>query len=85
MKLGFECPLRQTTADYLTSLTSPAERIVRKGFEGKTPFTPDEFAEVWQKSEDRAQLLKEIDEFDRQFPIGGEALDKFKASRRGRF
>jgi ATP-binding cassette subfamily G (WHITE) protein 2 (PDR) len=84
INMGFECPPRQTTADFLTSLTSPAERIVRKGFEGKTPYTPDEFAAAWQKSEDRAQLLKEIDEFDREFPIGGEALEKFKESRRGR-
>lgn len=83
--MGFECPLRQTTADFLTSLTSPAERIVRKGFEGKTPYTPDEFAEAWQKSEDHAQLLRDIDEFDRQYPVGGEALEKFKISRRGTF
>ncbi|RMD43205.1 hypothetical protein DV735_g1891, partial [Chaetothyriales sp. CBS 134920] len=44
--LGFECPSRQTTADFLTSLTNPAERVVRKGFEGRTPNTPDEFASV---------------------------------------
>ena len=85
VNIGFECPLRQTTADFLTSLTSPAERVVRKGFEGKTPYTPDEFAAVWQKSEDRAQLLQEIEDFDRQYPIGGDALEKFKMSRRGTF
>lgn len=83
VNMGFECPLRQTTADFLTSLTSPAERVVRKGFEGKTPYTPDEFAAVWQKSEDRAQLLRDIDEFDREYPIGGEALEQFKVSRKG--
>jgi ATP-binding cassette subfamily G (WHITE) protein 2 (PDR) len=32
INLGFECPLRQTTADFLTSLTNLAERLVRKGF-----------------------------------------------------
>jgi len=82
--MGFECPLRQTTADFLTSLTSPVERIVREGFEGKVPQTPDEFAHVWQKSEDRAQLLREIDEFDAEFPIGGPQVEKFKASRIGK-
>ena len=30
INMGFDCPLRQTTADFLTSLTSPAERIVRQ-------------------------------------------------------
>lgn len=82
--MGFDCPQRQTTADFLTSLTSPAERITRKGFEGRVPSTPDEFAAAWQKSEDRAQLLREIDEFDRQYPIGGEQLTKFTEARRGK-
>jgi ATP-binding cassette subfamily G (WHITE) protein 2 (PDR) len=84
INMGFDCPLRQTTADFLTSITSPAERITRAGFELKVPHTPDEFAAAWQKSEDRAQLLREIDEFDRQYPIGGEHLEKFKVSRKGR-
>lgn len=81
VNMGFECPLRQTTADFLTSLTNPAERIVRPGFEGQTPYTPDEFAAVWEKSDDRAQLLRDIDDFDREFPIGGQSLAQFKQSR----
>lgn len=81
VNLGFVCPERQTTADFLTSLTSPAERIVRPGYEGKTPFTPDEFAAVWQRSEDRVSLLREIDEFNTSYPIGGEQLVRFKESR----
>ncbi|ESZ90150.1 BcatrD protein [Sclerotinia borealis F-4128] len=82
INLGFDCPARQTTADFLTSITSPAERIIRPGYEGRTPYTPDEFATVWQNSEDRAQLLREIDQFDAEFPIGGQALDDFKHSRK---
>jgi ATP-binding cassette subfamily G (WHITE) protein 2 (PDR) len=81
--MGFECPSRQTTGDFLTSLTSPAERVVRSGFEGRTPYTPDEFAAAWERSDDRAQLLREIDEFNQKYPIGGEHLEKFKESRRG--
>ncbi|KAL8826986.1 MAG: hypothetical protein Q9191_003459 [Dirinaria sp. TL-2023a] len=80
--LGFECPPRQTTADFLTSLTNPTERKVRKGFEGKTPSTPGDFASVWRKSEDRARLVQEIEEFDGQYPIGGPSLDQFKHSRK---
>ena len=82
VNIGFECPPRQTTADFLTSLTNPAERVVRKGFVGKTPYTPDEFAAVWRKSEDRARLLQEIEEFDSQYPIGGPSFDEFKRSRK---
>lgn len=80
--LGFDCPERQTTADFLTSLTSPSERTVRPGFEHKTPRTPDEFAAVWQKSEDRAKLMQEINDFERQYPVGGPQLEKFRQSRK---
>ncbi|KFY50876.1 hypothetical protein V496_09128 [Pseudogymnoascus sp. VKM F-4515 (FW-2607)] len=82
VNLGFDCPERQTTADFLTSLTSPLERLVRPGFEHSTPRTPDEFAAAWHQSEDRAQLLREIEEFETQYPIGGDHLEKFKEGRR---
>ncbi|KAF9022747.1 ABC transporter protein [Hymenopellis radicata] len=80
--MGFECPPRQTTADFLTSLTSPAERQIRPGFEAKVPRTPDEFAKAWKESEDRKRLLQQIDDFDRDFPVGGDGLAKFRASRK---
>ncbi|KAL3421854.1 ABC transporter cdr4 [Phlyctema vagabunda] len=82
MDMGFDCPERQTTADFLTSITSPAERITRPGFEGRTPYTPDEFAAAWNSSPDRAQLIREIDAFNQQYPVGGEALSKFTDSRK---
>jgi ATP-binding cassette subfamily G (WHITE) protein 2 (PDR) len=80
--LGFELSTRQTTADFVASLTNPAERIIRKGFDGKTPSTPDEFAALWHRSQDRANLLKEIDGFDSQYPIRGPSLDAFRDSRK---
>ncbi|CZT45851.1 probable ABC1 transport protein [Rhynchosporium secalis] len=82
LDMGFECPKRQTTGDFLTSITSPAERVTRPGFEGRTPYTPDEFAAAWYKSDDRAQLLREIEEFDAMYPLGGPSLDLFKEGRR---
>ncbi|OBT86865.1 hypothetical protein VE02_03845 [Pseudogymnoascus sp. 03VT05] len=82
VNMGFDCPERQTTADFLTSLTSPLERIVRPGFEHSTPKTPDEFADAWQKSADRAELLREIEAFEAEYPIGGAHLEKFKEGRR---
>lgn len=80
--MGFQCPERQTTPDFLTSMTSPAERIVRTGFENRVPRTPDEFAIIWKKSETRKQLLENIEDYDRRHPIGGQDLEKFVASRK---
>ena len=82
VNMGFVCTERATTGDFLTSLTNPAERIIREGFEHLVPRTPDEFAAAWQKSEERARLLQEIEEFDRQYPVGGEQLKKFQHSRK---
>ena len=82
VEMGFHCTERATTGDFLTSLTNPAERIVRPGFENKVPRTPDEFAERWQQSQERTLLLKEIDKFNEQYPMGGEPLQLFQKSRK---
>ncbi|RAK73142.1 pleiotropic drug resistance family ABC transporter [Aspergillus fijiensis CBS 313.89] len=80
--MGFECPDRQTTADFLTSLTSPSERQVRPGFENRVPRTPDEFAAAWKQSSARAKLLREIDEFESQYPLKGSSYEAFVDARR---
>ncbi|GKZ71138.1 hypothetical protein AnigIFM60653_003613 [Aspergillus niger] len=80
--MGFECPERQTTADFLTSLTSPAERIVKPGYEGKVPRTPDEFASAWKSSEAYSKLKRQIAEYNQEYAIGGESLGKFIESRK---
>jgi ATP-binding cassette subfamily G (WHITE) protein 2 (PDR) len=82
VNLGFDCPDRQTTADFLTSMTSPLERVVRKGWEDRVPRTPDEFATVWRNSPERAALVKEVDDYNNTYTIGGEHLQNFKESRR---
>ncbi|KAF2089509.1 ABC drug exporter AbcA [Saccharata proteae CBS 121410] len=82
INMGFDCPSRQTDADFLTSMTSAAERVVRRGWEDRVPRTPDEFAARWKESAERKQLLVDIEEYDRKYAIGGEYLEKFKQSRR---
>ncbi|KAK9855241.1 hypothetical protein MYU51_002589 [Penicillium brevicompactum] len=78
--MGFDCPERQTTGDFLTSLTSPSERIVRAGFESLVPRTPDEFAERWKTSTERKKLLVEIkaNEFDES--VADQRFDQFDRS-----
>ncbi|KAJ3926824.1 MAG: AtrD, ABC-transporter [Lentinula lateritia] len=80
--MGFQCPDRQTTADFLTSLTNPAERQARPGFESRVPHTPDEFARMWKESAERRHLLQEIEEFNNEFPVGGSHVEKFRQSRK---
>ncbi|CAK7901271.1 pleiotropic ABC efflux transporter of multiple drugs Cdr1p [[Candida] anglica] len=61
--MGYICAQRQTTADFLTSLTNPVERIVKEGYEKKVPRTPEEFYSCWQNSIEKTELDKEIDEY----------------------
>jgi ABC-type multidrug transport system permease subunit/ABC-type multidrug transport system ATPase subunit len=81
VNMGFDCPDRQTDADFLTSMTSSLERVVREGFEDRVPRTPDEFAQRWSESPERAALLQEIEAYEQKYPIGGEAGERFKQSR----
>ena len=80
--LGLHCPERQTTADFLTSITSAQERVYRDGYADKAPKTAAEFAEAWQKSPDRKALLQDIKDFNEAYPLGGESKAVFEASRR---
>ncbi|KAM0275882.1 hypothetical protein ACHAQH_007312 [Verticillium albo-atrum] len=82
LELGYHCPERQTTADFLTSLTNPAERIPQVGAENRVPKSPDEFAEAWENSLARADLMREIASFEAKYPLDGKAIDKFVATRK---
>ncbi|KAF2675522.1 hypothetical protein BT63DRAFT_450509 [Microthyrium microscopicum] len=82
INLGFYCPDRQTVPDFLTSMTSPQERVVREGWESRVPKTPDDFARAWKASAPRAKLVEELDAYDKEYAIDGEYLEKFKQSRR---
>ena len=64
ISLGFIRNPYLTTADFLTSLTSPSERIVADGFEYATPRTAEDFERCWRQSLERAALAKEIEAFN---------------------
>lgn len=78
--MGYVCPPRSTTPDFLTSLTNPVERVVAPGFENKVPRTPDEFVERWKMSDVRQKLVAEIDQFETEFPLGGDRVKQFRVS-----
>ncbi|XDG05108.1 hypothetical protein ABKA04_004723 [Annulohypoxylon sp. FPYF3050] len=74
--LGFSKLNRATTADFLTSITNPAERIIREGWEDRVPRSPQEFAVAWKQSICAKQLLEEIDAFESAHPLQTVELDK---------
>ncbi|KAG5368264.1 ABC transporter CDR4 [Yarrowia sp. C11] len=82
LDLGFDCAERQTTGDFLTSLTNPIERLVRPGWEHKVPRTPDDFEKCWLESQARQTLLRDIEQFNTEFKLGGESQDHFMELRK---
>lgn len=81
LNLGFACAERATTADFLTSLTSPAERIIRAGWELRVPRTAEEFEQAWRTSIDRTRLLHEIEDFQLDHSNESEELRKLQHVR----
>ncbi|KAL2204343.1 hypothetical protein CC79DRAFT_1389252 [Sarocladium strictum] len=82
VNMGFECPSRQTVPDFLTSMTAPEERVVRKGFENSTPRTPDEFAARWKESAAYMDLQSEIEAYKQQYPFDGPDAEAFRQHKR---
>ncbi|KAI9742381.1 MAG: GTPase-activating protein [Claussenomyces sp. TS43310] len=83
LEMGYECPPRQTTGDFLTSVTNPAERKPRQGCEQSVPRTPDEFALYWKRSQAFKQLMQEIQHYEEDFPMNSdETLQQFHESRK---
>lgn len=82
VEMGWECPLRQTVGDFLTSVTNPQERKARDGMENKVPRTPEDFEKYWKSSSHHVALQKEIAEYRTEYPLGGPAGKDFNATKR---
>ncbi|CAG8292267.1 unnamed protein product [Penicillium olsonii] len=61
--LGFYCSDRQTTPDFLTSVTSPEERTIREDYHGPLYLDPDSLATAYLQSPHYALLQKELSEY----------------------
>ncbi|KAK0368141.1 ABC-2 type transporter [Colletotrichum limetticola] len=64
--LGFNCPDRWTTADFLTSVTDEHERHIREGYESRIPRTPEEFDWAYKNSEAYRRNIQDVEEFESQ-------------------
>ncbi|KAI9806551.1 MAG: hypothetical protein M1833_003738 [Piccolia ochrophora] len=62
--LGFTCPARWTTADFLTSVTDQHERQIREGWEDRIPRTPDQFEDAYKRSTPFQKNIADVEEFE---------------------
>lgn len=80
--MGWSIPPRQTVGDFLTSVTNPQERKAREGMKDKVPRTSEEFEAYWRKSPEYAALLKAIDQYESEYPLGGHGQEDVTAGKR---
>ncbi|CAD6608928.1 XXYS1_4_G0045650.mRNA.1.CDS.1 [Saccharomyces cerevisiae] len=60
-KMGYLCPPRQATAEFLTALTDPnGFHLIKPGYENKVPRTAEEFETYWLNSPEFAQMKNDI-------------------------
>lgn len=63
-EMGWYCPPRQSTPEFLTAVTDPNGRIPRKDFNGRLPKNADEFEQYWHNSSDFKLLLSQIEKYE---------------------
>ncbi|KAI4252495.1 MAG: hypothetical protein L6R42_007937, partial [Xanthoria sp. 1 TBL-2021] len=79
--LGFHCPHRQTTADFLTSVTDPAQRLLRDGYELCAPKTAADFEHTFKQSEAYKKVLANVADYERYLHETGHGdAHQFKQS-----
>nr|CBL51483.1 hypothetical protein [Colletotrichum graminicola] len=85
-RMGWECPQRQTTGDFLTSITNPSERKARPGLENQVPRTPEDFEDYWHRSPESQALRQDIYQHTEDHPIDprGRALSELRQLKNDR-
>lgn len=65
--MGWDCPKRQTTGEFLTAVTDPIGRFKSPNFENKfVPETASEFEEYWLKSPEFKRLKQEMNDYKQE-------------------
>ncbi|KAI7892496.1 ABC-2 type transporter-domain-containing protein [Mucor mucedo] len=75
--LGFYCPPRKSTPDFLTGLCNPIEREYRPGYENRVPKHASEFQQRYQESEICTQMHQDLADFEHTIQQENKA-DQFK-------
>ncbi|KAK5658986.1 hypothetical protein OQA88_1072 [Cercophora sp. LCS_1] len=72
-RMGWRRHPRQTTADFLTTVTNPAQRQAKEGLEGHTPETAEEFEKHWRDSEEYTLLRGEMVRYQQEWDAVGDS------------
>lgn len=73
--LGFYCPSRKSTPDFLTGLCNLNEREVRSDFQGTVPMNAVEFEKAYKESALYTRMLRERDVYEKQIVEDQPSMD----------
>ncbi|KAI9095938.1 ABC-2 type transporter-domain-containing protein [Phlyctochytrium arcticum] len=82
--LGFYCPKRKVTPDFLTGITEIAERDVQKGWTGPVPTTAEDFeraflaSKIWQEMNREREALDTAMAAEKRGEMFGQQVTKNK-------
>lgn len=62
--LGFYCPPRKSTPDFLTGICNPLEREIKPGFENSVPTCGNQFQERFYMSSIYTAMMTELDAYE---------------------
>jgi len=65
-ELGFVCPDRWTSADFLTSVSDVHERSIKAGWENRIPRSAAQFAEAYKNSDIYRKNIEDIRDLEKQ-------------------
>lgn len=82
--LGFQCPERQTTADFLTSVGDPNERQFQPGKAASTPKTPEELEAAFRKSSYYKKIMEDVDRYEQNLQSSDDTEQFVEAVREGK-
>ncbi|KAI9266979.1 ABC-2 type transporter-domain-containing protein [Sporodiniella umbellata] len=63
-EMGFHCPDRKSTPDFLTGLCNMNEREYREGYKESVPINSVQFEKVYKESHLYTQMMQERDEYE---------------------
>lgn len=76
--LGFECPPRWTTPDFLTTVSDPSARRVKSGWEDRIPRSAEDFQKAYRESDIYKAALADISEFEKEVESQAEENEEEK-------
>ncbi|KAI9007573.1 ABC-2 type transporter-domain-containing protein [Phycomyces nitens] len=76
-KMGFFCPPRKSTPDFLTGICNPLEREFQPGFENSVPQFAHQFQERYLSSSIYRSMMAELDDYEKVLQADNQA-DVFK-------